>query len=290
MRNSIHASCLPVLAIAVAACCAVPTAAMRLPRIELLKQVQVEGATVLLSDLLPESADASLQARAREISLGAAPQPGHTRVLGRDVVLEEIVASGGVAEPVSVPEQIVISRGARAITTTEVLAAIQNAMQDSKIPMAIPLHPEDILLESQVLVGPGEAGLEVLRADFDRAMKRGRFLLWASKNPSVLPFFVAVRFAEGSPAAALAAVKEKSRNVSGRVLQPAAVQRTKPEFLVSPGEPATLFLHSAAVQMVADVMPLERGTMGQRVHVRAVDTGKIFTAQVDGHKRLELNF
>ena len=42
--------------------------------------------------------------------------------------------------------------------------------------------------------------------------------------------------------------------------------------------------------MIADVVPLERGTMGQRIHVRVVDTGKVFSAQVDGRAHLELNF
>jgi flagella basal body P-ring formation protein FlgA len=44
------------------------------------------------------------------------------------------------------------------------------------------------------------------------------------------------------------------------------------------------------LRMIADVVPLERGTMGQRIHVRVVDTGKVFSAQVDGRAHLELSF
>jgi flagella basal body P-ring formation protein FlgA len=59
---------------------------------------------------------------------------------------------------------------------------------------------------------------------------------------------------------------------------------------VVPGETATLLLRSDALRMIADVVPLERGAMGQHVQVRVVDTGKIFRAQVDGRAHLLLNF
>jgi hypothetical protein len=263
---------------------------MRVPRIELLRKARVTGAGVLLSDLLPAGAGESLRARAGEISLGAAPQPGNTRVLERSGVLENIGTSQDVAAEISVPERIVVSRDTRPITVQEVFAAIQTAMERSGISAAANLHPEDILLQTQVLVGPGDAGLEVLRLDFDAALKRARFLLWASHDPKVLPFFVAVRFAGNSPLARLTALKERPLTASKPGLPSAPARSAKAEVLVSPGEQATLLLHSNALRMIADVVPLERGTMGQQVHVRVVDTGKIFSAHVDGRAHLELNF
>jgi hypothetical protein len=283
-------SALAGAAILTAAICGISTQAMRIPRIELLSEVRVTGASVLLSDLLPAGAGISLRARAVEISLGAAPQPGNTRVLERSGVLENIGASQGVAAEITVPERIVISRDARPITVQEVYAAIRKAMEGIGISAAANLHPEDILLQTQVLVGPGDAGLEVLRSDFDPGLKRGRFLLWPSQDPKVLPFFVAVRFAGDSPLAGLSPAKEPGRVVSAHALFPVPARSAKAEVLVTPGEQATLLLHSDALRMIADVVPLERGTMGQQVHVRVVDTGKIFSAQVDGRAHLELNF
>lgn len=278
------------VAIFTAATCGISTNAMRVPRIELLREARVTGASVLLSDLLPAGAGISLRARAGEISLGAAPQPGNTRVLERGAVLENIGTSQEVAEEIAVPERIIISREARPITVQEVFAAIRNALELSGISAAASLHPEDILLQTQVLVRPGDAGLEVLRSDFDRGLKRGRFLLWPSHDPKVLPFLVAVRFAGNAPLAGLSAGKEQSRAVSQNGLFSVPARRAKAEILVSPGEQATLLLHSDALRMIADVVPLEGGTMGQQVHVRVVDTGKIFSAQVDGRAHLELNF
>jgi hypothetical protein len=278
------------VAIFTAAWFAASTNAVRIPRIELLREVRVTGTGVLLSDLLPVDAGISLRARAGEISLGAAPQPGNTRVLERSGVLENIGASRDVAAEVAVPERIMVSRDSRPITVQEVFAAIRNALEHSGISAAAELHPEDILLQTQVLVGPGDAGLEVLRSDFDTGLKRGRFLLWPAHDPKVLPFFVAVRFTGNSTTAAFHSITEMNRIANRPDLPPVSVALAKAEVLVSPGEQATLILHSDALRMIADVVPLERGTMGQRVRVRVVETGKTFSAQVDGRAHLELKF
>ncbi len=201
------------IAIVAGACFGVSTNAMRVPRIELLREVRITGAGVLLSDLLPAGAGKSLRARAEEISLGAAPQPGNTRVLERSAVLENISVSKGVAEEISVPERIVISREARAITVQEVFTAIRGALDHSGI-SAANLHLDDILLQTQILVGLGDAGLQVLRSDFDTELKRGRFLMWASHDPKVLPFFVAVRLTGSAPLEGLHAIPELSRVAS----------------------------------------------------------------------------
>jgi hypothetical protein len=272
------------------AVCGASTNAARIPRIELMREVRVAGANILLSDLLPAGAAVSLRARAGEISLGTAPQPGNTRVLQRIGVLEDLSPRGDVAAEIAVPERIVVFRETRPITLQEVLSAIRNSLEHGGISATANLHPEDILLQTQVLVGPGDAGLQVLRSDFDAGLKRGRFLLWPSQDPKVLPFFVTVRFAGNSPLAAVRAVTKLSRTASKHDLQSAPPRSAKAEVLVSPGEQATLLLQSSALRMIADVVPLERGTMGQQVHVRVVDTGKIFSAQVDGRAHLQLKF
>jgi Chaperone for flagella basal body P-ring formation len=278
------------IAIFAAVCSGISTNAMRLPRIELLREVRVTGTNIFLSDLLPAGAEISLHTRAREISLGAAPQPGSMRVLERDGVLQNIGESEDVTAEIAVPERIIVSRDARPITVQEVFAAIRKALEHGGFSVAANLHPEDILLQTQILVGPGDPGLEVLRSDFDSGLRRGRFLLWASHDPKVLPFFVAVRLAESSSLAIPHSVSQSNRAPNVPDLRPAAVVPVKAEILVSPGEQATLLLRSERLRMIADVIPLERGIMGQQVHVRVMDTGKIFRAQVDGRAHLELNF
>jgi flagellar basal body P-ring formation chaperone FlgA len=278
------------MAILAANCFAASTSAMHVPRIELVREVRVTGVNVLLSDLLPQQAGDSLRALAGEISLGAAPEPGTTRVLARSGVLENIGERMDVSEEIAVPERMTVSRDARAISVQEVFVAIRNALELGGNSTIAYLRPEDVLFEAQILVGPGDAGLEVLRSDFDSGLKRGRFLLWPSHDPKVLPFFVAVRFVGNSPVAALHSASEVNRIASKPEAPPVPGTLAKAEILVSPGVQATLIVQSAALRMMADVIPLERGTMGQQVRVRVVDTGKVFSAQVDGRAHLEVNF
>jgi hypothetical protein len=278
------------VAIFLTASFATPAKAMRMPRIELLREVRVTGASVFLSDLLPADAGASLQTRAGQISLGAAPQPGTMRVLDRSGVLENVGATLDVAAEIAVPERMTISRDERPITVQEVFAAIRNAMELGGISAAGSLRPEDIQMQTQILVEPGDAGLQVLRSEFDAGLKRGRFLLWPAHDPKVLPFFATVRFAENGPPGVLHFEEAANRIASQTGARPARVMPAKAEILVAPGETATLLLQSDALRMIADVVPLERGAMGQHVQVRVVDTGKIFRAQVDGRAHLQLNF
>ena len=266
------------------------TAAARVPRIELLRDVRVTGPTVLLSDLLPRGAANSVRAPAEKISLGSAPQPGNSRTVDRYGIIEDIGSRSSVADDIAVPERVVITRDARPITLNEVFLSIQTALRRSDISMGEALRPEDVSLQAQVLVGPGDAGLEVLRSDFDAGMKRGRFLLWPSQDPKVLPFLVTVRLSGASPFSAPRALNLASPKTIQQEQAPAAAAHMSSQVLVSPGETATLLLQSDVLSMVAEVAPLQKGVMGQQVQVRVVETGKVFRAQVDGRAHLNLRF
>ena len=178
----------------------------------------------------------------------------------------------------------------RAISLLEVFDAIRESLDSNGAGQRTMLRPEDILLQAQVLVAPGDAGLQVLRADSDAGLRRARFLLWPSKDPKVLPFVVTAKLDQALPvrAARPAAVTDGSRNVAALV--PALGRQAQQEILVSAGQEATLILHSDVLRVIADVMPLERGVLWQRIHVRMMQTGKIFVAQVDGRAHLDLKF
>lgn len=186
--------------------------AARLPRIELLRAATVSGTQVLLSDLLPAGAPESLRTLAADISLGAAPQAGNARVLERDAVERDASASLQVLSEVSVPERMVVSRDERPITLSEVFTAIRRVLVQNGMPSAGTLRAEDILLESQILVRPGDAGLQVMRMDFDRGLRRARFLLWPSHDPRVLPFYVTARFGAGLPSTPIQLITQISRS------------------------------------------------------------------------------
>jgi hypothetical protein len=263
--------------------------AARVPRIELLREVSLAGSYLLLSDLLPQNVPGQLRALAAEVSLGAAPQPGNIRTLERDGLLKQISANPEILSAITVPERIVVSRKARPITVSEVLGAIRKALERSGVRAAETLHPEDVLLQSQVFVNPGDAGLQVMRMDLDGGLRRAKFLLWPSLDPSVLPFFVTARLDGDLSSAPVHGAQHGPASIKADI--PPTPKKSAPqEILVAPGARATLLLRSATLQMLADVAPLERGTLGQQVRVRVLDTGKIFNARVDGRAHLEVKF
>ena len=129
-----------------------------------------------------------------------------------------------------------------------------------------------------------------MRVDMDRGLRRARFLLWPSRSPKVLPFFVTVQFAGEMPPGPLRPAMEFGRIAQHSAMTTAAARPPKQEILVAAGESATLTLHSDTLRIFVDVVSLERGTLGQQIRVRMPETGKIFNAQVDGRRHLEVKF
>jgi hypothetical protein len=270
--------------------------AERIPRIELLRAIHIDDARVLLSDLLPATAPASLRTIAAEISLGAAPQPGNTRILKGDAVERSIGANQDVLASVVIPVSMTVSRDARPITLTEVFTAVRLALKQSGAPAADTLRPDDIILGSQVFVSVGDSGLQVMRMEFDRGLRRARFLLWPSRDPKVVPFFVTASLGGELPMAPVRPSIESGQvtgpdRAPGPGIAARATTKTPPtEILVDRGERATLMMHSDTLRMFVDVVSLERGTLGQQIQVRTLDGGRILNAQVDGHAHLDVKF
>jgi len=117
----------------------------------------------------------------------------------------------------------------------------------------------------------------------------------------VLPFFVTARLDKVPPFGLVllgpiwsrdlgrAETSSSPRAGTGSAWSPPR-NAARQAILGSAGERATLVLHSDALRMFADVIPLERGALGQRISVRLEGTGKIFSAQVDGRAHLDSRF
>jgi flagella basal body P-ring formation protein FlgA len=77
------------------------------------------------------------------------------------------------------------------------------------------------------------------------------------------------------------------RVASGEAVDPTKVDSV---ILVQPGKPTTLRLLSGSMRMLLEVIPLERGVLGQKIRVRLPATGKVLQGQVVGAGRLEAAF
>lgn len=266
-------------------------------RVELLGRVSVSGKQVLLSDLLPRTASEKLRLAATEVSLGRAPQPGSERSIGRADIQHALVGYTGTFNSLSLPNRIMVSSAARSITVDEAYQAIRAQLRRSNNAAAESLRPEDVQLGAQVFVRPGDAGLRVMRVDVDAILGRARFLLWPANDPEVVPFFATVRFDKASDerlahsdAARLSPISARSAPGLAAERRSMLAETTRAairETMVQPGQRAVLTMENAKMQITVDVVPLERGSLGQSIRVRMADSGKIVTAEVIGRARLE---
>jgi hypothetical protein len=189
--------------------------------------------------------------------------------LDRAAVERRAGANQEVLLEVAVPERMVVSRDARPGTLTEVFATVRMALKHDGVPVADTLQLGDILFESQVFVSQGDPGLQVMRMEFDRGLRRARFLLWPSHDPNVVPFFVTALLGGDLPTTQVQPAKEfdplaKDAPVAAAPIG-VAKQEIKKQILVAQGEQATLVLHSDALRIFVDVVSLERGTLGRQI-------------------------
>jgi len=257
--------------------------AVRLPRVELLREVRVAGDRLQLSALLPPHAPDALRERATRIPLGSVPLCGKMRTLDRDALMNHMGLAQDLLSQLSVPERVVVSCDARPVTTPEVVAAIQDALKSKGIDVAA-LSLGDVLLQSQVFVRPGDAGLRVIRCEFDAPLQRARFLMSAGHSTAP-PFVVTARV---SPEVDVSRLWKTEAPALRDAVRPDKPPRR--EILVAAGGRARLVLRSNSIAMATEVVPLEAGALGQQIRVRVVDTGKVWTARVDGRSHLQLSF
>jgi hypothetical protein len=260
----------------------------------LLGEVEVQADSIFLSDLLPAQAPPELRRPAQSILIGTSPQPGSTRVLEGDKVAGMLGAD--ISREIGIPSEIVVHRTGRRLTREEVVGVIRTALGRNGFPGA-DLQPDDLRIFPSVMVSSADAPLEVRRVDFDDVLNEGRFLM---AQRGSLPFLVTAHLRDGVPASVDSPESPNARllDLLGRHALRQAVQGTSLKdaqggsaTLVEPGKSAALHLSSSGgMQMLLDVMPLDRGTLNQTVRVKLPGTGKILHAQVTGARRLEATF
>jgi len=306
------------------------------PRVHIPEIVQVEGETVRLSDLLPPDASAELGEICARISLGRPPLPASQRVIWKRQIEQQLSDFPSVLEQLEIPERLIITCKQRRLSTAEIWTAIETFMtgEGLRVPVAqtcLPRpatggsasRPKAADLERQVCAADGlnlqapvyvtklDPGLEVKRVEPDLVRRRIRFLLWASNEPQVSPFYVTV--GETFVRAAWTSAHHQQTGedpiptespldpvTSGdltdfsawsscklpRVVVSTAgfhSQATLPRVvLVTAGKPAKLVVETATLRMTALVTPLESGVKGQLIRVRNLDTRRVFEAEVAG--------
>jgi len=307
------------------------------PRVHIPPVTQVEGGTVKLSDLLPPDAPAELGEMCAQIILSNSPLPASQRVISKGQIEERLREFPSLLERLEFPEQMVITCKQRRLSPAEIRRAIETflageggggalastcfskcvAVVSSDLPRGAengePVCASDGLdLQAPVFVTRSDPGLKVKRVETDRVRGKIRFLLWASQEPHVLPFYVTGgklsdwtawtshhnQQTSGGPASAdshgasrknggdladsPAVFSGSSAPVAAQKSEPTREATSPPIVLVAAGKPAKLVVETATLRMTALVTPLERGVKGQLIRVKNLDTQRVFEAEVVG--------
>jgi hypothetical protein len=302
----------------------------------------VEGETVKLSDLLPPDAPAELGEICFRIILGNSPLPASQRVIPKGQIERRLREFPSILERLELPERLTITCKQRRLSPAEIWAAIETFMagDGSRAPetqtcfagpaalaflhgkeaadLAKPVcFTAELHLQAPVFVTKPDPGLEVKRVEPDRVQRRIRFLLWTSKEPQVLPFYVTVEelnrmtawgpeYSEQSGESPISTdphveprktwrdLTDFPASRSGSSPRVAAHQgesvwqaTSYPIVLVAAGKPAKLVVETATLRLTVLVTPLESGVKGQLIRVRNLDTQRVLKAEVVGEGLLQ---
>jgi hypothetical protein len=258
--------------------------------------------------LLPPGAPAELEEICTRIILGNSPLPASQRVISRGQIEQQLREFPSILEQLELPERLIVTCKRRRLAAAEILTAIETFMEGEGLNgPAVGLN-----LQAPVFVTKPDPGLEVRRVESDRVQRKTRILLWTSKEPQVLPFYVTVEELPETAAWAssyheqtgdgsipLVSHFERRQTVgdvsdSPRLLIGSSPRVTahkggstqqamsSPIVLVAAGKPAKLVVETATLRMTALVTPLQSGIKGQRIRVRNVDTQRVLEAEVVG--------
>src|SRR5579883_3089992 len=270
-------------------------------RLALQTEAQVYTPSITLVDLLPRSAPEALRARCEQISFGESPQPGETRRLTRQEVLNRLAGMPDLAQELAIPPAILVTRFSRPLTRIELLQAIQTALQRRGAGELNSIHSSDLEIPLPIRVTQDDPGLEVTAIEYDPFRRETCFRIRATKDASLVPFAVYVHgeimtsddfqmlprevtgllpnnlptLSEITGLAARQVIRE-GQAVYGSMFGPATLVRT--------GRPAQLILQGARFRATLIVIPMQPGTMGQEVRARSKD--RIYQARVVGRDQL----
>lgn len=263
-------------------------------RTPLVRDAFVNGGSVYLSDLLPESASSPTRSQARDIRIGTSPQPGSVRVLSSDEILR-LLDGGNILGKLEVPSRIVIHRSGHLITREEVAEAIRRTLSRNEEFRGVQVLPENVRLAARISVPTSDAQLRVTRIEWDQTIREMKFSLVSGSGATLVPFMVIV-----NAACAACDSTETVRRISAETVgtlanvkatsaDPSSARHVDPPpVLVESGQSASLhFVSNGRMQMYLIATSLEKGALGQNIRVKIQSTGKILVAHVIGRGQLE---
>ena len=305
-------------------------------RVRLKDEVVVRTRMVTLANLFPEvlpeasaeTAGAVIRERARKVILGAAPLPGARRIFQRaeivhamesDAVLRKALAVRAekgarvdrrVMGQIEVPDQVEVTRWARALNAEEVVAAVRRMLRANHFGEE-DLTAQDVTFDRRIEVTEESPKVEVTRIEPARRGSGTNMRLWVRSEPGVPPFWIHVDRAIGVGELLQVASSTRLAGMTGTttrtattatqsasaVLQsdaedggPAEDARPKPAVIMKAGGPIELVIKGDGISISAAGIPLDAGRSGERVRVRMVLSGRVLMGTVVGPALVEVDY
>ena len=245
--------------------------------IALRESVQIDSATVRLSDLLPPDVPNAIRQKAAAINLGRAPQIGSVRTLSREEITQRI-GSDPALRLIYVPAQITIRRDGWPISPESIRSAIARYFQAQGWKAAAP-GPEGVRWDAGFTSLKPSAALEVTAVSWNRSGNDLEFRLRCVERNACSSLLVRVVAPPGfSGDSRLDSVVHNPATAPGLPLN-------RP-VLVKAGEAAILSTQSGGISISLQVIALQRGALGQTVRARDPSSKRIFEARVVGVETL----
>jgi len=262
------------------ACAATPAC----PQIEVQAQVQAPTGTLTLADLLSQGSCADLQQAAAQVSLGAVPRRGSSRVLdGGEVrrlfanLIRDNLSEAGAAAA-KIPERVVVEPTGAMKDCAKIAQFIRSADSSADSTAGGIMGSTGRWQELNCAAAryiPEDATLELTKKIWHATNRRWEFTLRCAQPSDCVPFLVWA-YGEDVPGMNLGAVPEPPE-VSVRQV-------------VKPGQTASLTWDERGIRIIAPVTCLDGGGVGQSVRVRFKNGPGILRAEIlsDGTLRASL--
>jgi Chaperone for flagella basal body P-ring formation len=279
------------LSLGLVGACAHGWAQDREARVALPKSIEVRGAIIHLSDLLPADAPNTLRTEAAAVALGRAPQPGSLRVLRAPQLARRLAEKTNLLDRLSLPAQITVRRRGWPIQQENIRAAVEHFLQEKGWDQEGRLDMAGLEWTGDFAALKPNPGLEVAGAAWDSLRPVLQLRLRCAEPALCSSFLVQLPVPESQGALwrrrleappALAAKR-------GAPQTPKAKAIAGPP-LTQPGDAATLILQSGAIRISLPVVCLQRGALRQEIRARDASSQRIFQAEVVGTDLLRVTF
>jgi hypothetical protein len=264
-----------VFSICIPAMCA---RAGTLQPVQLRESAVVRGDRITLSDLLPADAPLTLRQQGSEVTLGASPNLGSTRVFTAEGVVRGLATKPELLRYLKVPDRILVRRQGVPLDRDSLGAVARRFLEETGFNI-----PDDAPLtwDREIVTRTTSPALAVSRAK--SGLTRNSTELWMRcVDRGTCPDFLArVQNTTCSPGRRL----QHPSNSADRPGTASSDERIKE------GSKAWLIIDSGSIRLSLAVVCLQPGSIGEKIRVLSPSNHRVFLAEIVGagilHMRIE---